>query len=47
MNVKVVSEESEHALTVKAETREAGQNLIGDREDDDKSHCIKQVVGGS
>lgn len=40
-------ERSEHALTMEAETLEAGQNLVGDGEDDDKSQSIKQVVGGS
>lgn len=37
-------EGSEHALTVKAGTFEASQNRTGDREDDDKSRSIKQVV---
>lgn len=38
---------SEYALTIKAKTFEAGQNLIGDEEDDDKSCSIKQVGGCS
>lgn len=37
----------ELALTMKAETFEAGKNPIGDGEDDDKSCSIKQVVGSS
>lgn len=40
-------EGSEHALTMKVETFEAGQNLTGDGEDGDKSRFIKQIVGGS
>lgn len=40
-------EASEQALTMKAETFEAGQNIIGDKEDDNKSCSITQVVGGS
>lgn len=39
-------EGSEHE-TMKAETFEAAQNLIGDEEDDDKSCSVKQIVGGS
>lgn len=38
---------SEYALIMKAETFEAGQNLTGDEEDDDKSYSIKQVDGCS
>lgn len=40
-------EASEQALTMKAETFEAGQNIIGDKEDDNRSCSITQVVGGS
>lgn len=45
MKVKMLLEWSEHALTMKAEVFEAGQNLIRGEEDDNKSYSIKQVVG--
>lgn len=47
VKVKMLLEESEQALTMKAETYEAGQNLLGNKEDDNKSCCITEVVGGS
>lgn len=40
-------EGSEQALTRKAEIFVAGQNFIGDEEDDNKHCSITQVVGGS
>lgn len=47
MKVKMLLEGSEHALTTTTEIFEAGQNLMGGEEDDDKSYSIQQVVGGS
>lgn len=47
MKVKMLLEGSEQALTMRAETFEAGQNVIGDEEDDNRSCAITQVVGGS
>lgn len=47
VKVKTLLEESEQALTMKAETFEAGQNLLGNKEDDNKSCYITEVVGGS
>lgn len=38
---------SEQALIMEAETFEAGQNFIGDEEDDNRSCSITQVVRGS
>lgn len=47
MKVKMLLEGSEQALAVGADTFEAGQNLIGDEEDDNKSSSITQIVEGS